>query len=203
MPAYFSINISIKSDDIYEGIYSDFVDTLQKEGLKFQSGTWEFMDESLDSIIKWNEQKLKERFHLGYDEHYSNDYRQIFLDYHGFSEVRFFIIYSKEHDEFVFTMIIPEDELLKWDSGRVTYDPEILNDIKKLITNIWNFEYVSAIQTTLELSGEITYTDELERGVMPSIVPLAIIPKAYVNDDFDENDKVCDVSREGILIECL
>ena len=203
MPAYFSIDISIKGNDRYDGMYSDFIDILQKEGLKYLSGTWEFMDESLESIINRNEKKLKEKFELGYDEDYSNDYRQILLDYHGFSEVRFFIIYSKEHDEFVFSIIIPEDELLKWDSNRVTYDPEILSDLKKLIVNIWNFEIVSAIQTTLELSGGITYVDELERGVMPSIVPLAIIKKACVDYDFGENDKLCDVNRDGILIECL
>ena len=85
----------------------------------------------------------------------------------------------------------------------MTYDPDILEDIRKLITDLWNCEYISAIQTTLELSGDIAHIDELEKGIMPSIVPFAIIPKEYINYSFDENDIVCDVAREGVLIQCL
>ena len=138
MPAYFSINISVKNNDIYDGMYADFLNIIQKEGLNFVSGSWEFIDEPLDKIIEWNEAKISQRFALGKNEHNSNNYRQIFLDYHGFSEVRLFIIYDKQHEELVFTIIIPEDELLKLNNGAVVYDPAILKDLRTVITNIWN-----------------------------------------------------------------
>ena len=160
MPAYFSINISVKNNDIYDGIYADFLDIIQKEDLKFISGSWEFIDEPLEKIIEWNDSKINQRFVLEPSEHYSNNYRQILLDYHGFSEVRLFIIYDKGHEELVFTIIIPEDELLKLNNGAITYDPEMLQDLKRVILDIWNWNCVSAIQTTLELSGDITYIDE-------------------------------------------
>ncbi|WP_051201177.1 hypothetical protein [Butyrivibrio sp. XPD2002] len=201
MPAYFSIAISIKGADRYDGMYADFIDILQNAGMKFVSGTWEFMDEPLDSIIAWNEKKLIDKFELGYDEHYSNDYRQVFLDFHGFSEVRSFIMYLKEYDEFVFSIIIPEDELLKWDNGRVTYDPDIIQDLKMVISDIWKWECVSAIQTTLELSGDITHIMELENGVKPSILPLCVIPKEFMKYNLDENDKAVEIHRNGVLIE--
>ena len=203
MPAYFSIHSIIRNTNGHNGMYADFINALHEEGFKFVSGGWEFFDESLDQIIDWNEKKLEERFGLGFDEHYSNDYRQIFFDYHGFSEVRMFITYETEHDEFIFTIIFPEDELLKWDKGKVTYDPNILEDIKKLITDLWDCEYIFAIQTTLELSGDITHIDELVKGISPSIVPFAIIPQEYINYSLSENNIVCDVPREGVLIQCL
>ncbi len=203
MPAYFSIDISIRGADGYNGMYADFIDVLQKEGIKFVSGSWEFMDEPLDSIISWNEKKLMDKFELGYDEHFSNDYRQIFLDFHGFSEVRSFIMYLTEYDEYKFSIIIPEDELLKWDNGRVTYDPDILEDLKKVITNIWEWKCVAAIQTTLELSGDITHIEELEIGDRPSIMPLCAIPKSFMKFELEENDKAIDINRQGMLIESI
>lgn len=201
MPAYFSIDLSIKNTDIYEGVYTDFITNLQKEGFRFISGSWEFFDEPIERIIEWNEKKLNENVELAVNEHCSNDYRQIVFDYHNFSEVRMFIVRVEEHNEYVFTIIIPEDELFRFDNGKVTYDPNILTDIKTLITNLWNNKYISAIQTTLELSGEIAHIDELESGVLPSSVPFSIVPKKHINYGIDENYKVYDVARDGVLIE--
>ena len=203
MPAYFSIDISIKGDDIYDGIYSDLLDILRKENLNFQSGVWEFIDEPFDKIITWNEQKISQRFELSYDEKKANDYRQIFLDYNGFSEVRLIIMYDGRHDEFIFSIIMLEDELLQWDNGALTYNPHILQDLRKIITNIWNWKCVSAIQTTLELSGNISSIEDLEKGNKPSVFPFAVIPTTYIKYNFSDKEKVNYICRDGVFIECL
>ncbi|WP_026526669.1 hypothetical protein [Butyrivibrio sp. VCD2006] len=200
MPAYFSIDISINKSDRYDGMFTDFIDIIQKEDLRFISGGWEFFDETLEQIIAWNEKKLKKNFELGYREHYSSDYRQIFLDYNNFSEVRAYI--HCYDDEFVFTILIPEDELLQWGNGKGNYDPRKISNIKKLIVTLWDWECVSAIQTTLELSGDITKLDDLKLGNMPSIVPFAIIPEEWNNYNFDERFNITKLNRNGILIEC-
>ncbi len=201
MPAYFSIDISIRKKDIYEGIYEDFIGLLQEEGLRFAGGYMEFMDESLEEIIDWNEKKLLEDFAIGENEHYSNDYRQACFDYHGLSEVRMFILNVTEDDEFNFIIVVPEDELIQLKDGKFSYKPEIMEKIKQLIMKIWDFESVAAIQTTLELSGETTSVNDLEKGAAPMIVPFAVIPKGWMNDDLGEGISVTPIAGDGVLLE--
>ncbi len=201
MPAYFSIDVSIRKKDMYEGIYADFIELLQEEGLKFAGGYMEFMDESLEEIISWNEKKLMEDFVIGDDEHYSHDYRQACFDYRGFSEVRMFILNVTEDDEFNFIIAIPEDELIQLKDGKFSYKPDIMADIKQLIIKIWDLESVAAIQTTLELSGETTSVNDLEKGKSPMIVPFAIIPEMCMNADPGEGISVTHIAGDGILLE--
>ncbi|WP_026525132.1 hypothetical protein [Butyrivibrio sp. MB2005] len=201
MPAYFSIDISIRKKDIYEGIYADFIGLLQEEGLRFAGGYMEFMDETLEEIISWNEEKLLEDFSIGVDEHYSHDFRQVCFDYHGLSEVRMFILNVTEDDEFNFIIIVPEDELIQLKDGKFSYKPAIMEDLKQLIVKIWDFESVAAIQTTLELSGETTSVNDLEKGARPMIVPFAVIPKGWMNDDLGEGISVTPIAGDGVLLE--
>ena len=201
MPAYFSIDISIRKKDIYEGIYADFIDLLQVQGLKFAGGYREFMDETLEEIISWNEEKLLEDFSIGVDEHYSHDFRQVCFDYRSFSEVRMFILNVKEDDEFNFIIIIPEDELIQVKDGRFSYKPEIMADLKQLIVKIWDFESVAAIQTTLELSGETTSINDLEKGALPMIVPFAVIPQKCMTSDYGDGISITHLAGDGVLLE--
>jgi hypothetical protein len=201
MPAYFSIDVSIRKKDIYEGIYADFIGLLLEEGLRFAGGYMEFMDESLEEIIDWNEKKLLEDFAIGENEHYSNDYRQACFDYRGFSEVRMFILNATEDDEFNFIIAIPEDELIQLKDGKFSYKPDAMADIKQIIVKIWGLECVAAIQTTLELSGETTSVNDLEKGKSPMIVPFAIIPEKCMNADLGDRVSITYIAGEGVLLE--
>ena len=199
MPAYFSIDISIEKERIYEGIYADYIDILDKNGIRFSSGYWDYMDESLESVIRWNEEKIREDYDFPVNELYSNDYKQILLEYKHFSEVRTYIINDKDSDEIVFSIIIPEDELLTMKNGRVTFNEIVMEDIKQLVLNLWTWPCVGAIQTALDLSDGRTSIKKLREGASPSVEPFAIIPKEY----FENGSKyrVHDVERDGALLE--
>lgn len=81
----------------------------------------------MKDIISWNEKKLQSDFHLGFDEDFSNDFRQVYLDYHDFSQVRFFVLNLEEHDELYFEIIIPEADLIVNQPGTVLFDSRLLS----------------------------------------------------------------------------
>jgi hypothetical protein len=203
MPAYFSINIGIKKKDIYEGIYADFIGLLLRKDLRFIGGYLEFMDEPLEDIIAWNEKKLSADFSIEPDEHYRENYRQACFDYHNFSEVRLYILNNKEEDEIDFVMITPEDELIRYKEGRFSYNPGIMAEIKDLIISIWDFSGVTAIQTSLELSGDTASINELEEGERPSIYPYAIIPEEYLRMYYGDNVTATRLDGDGVILEEL
>ncbi len=200
MPAYFSINIGIKKSDIYDGIYSEFIGLLLRKGMRFTGGYLEFMDEPPEDIITWNEIKLREASSIGHDEHLSGNYRQACFDYLGFSEVRMYILNLDEEDEVDFIIIIPEDELIRLKDTGFSYKPEIMANIKELIVSIWEFGAVSAIQTSLELSGDAASIRELEGGARPMIIPYAIIPVKYMKTEYGEAVTVNYIDGDGVLL---
>ena len=112
-----------------------------------------------------------------------------------------FILNVTEDDEFNFIIAIPEDELIQLKDGKFSYKPDLMADIKQLIIKIWDLESVSAIQTTLELSGETTSVNDLEKGKSPMIVPFAIIPEKCMNADFGHGISVTHIAGDGVLLE--
>lgn len=66
-------------------------------------------DLGLEEVIDWNQGKLDQGFKLSRNEDVSNDYRQIHLSGHPFSECRLFIL--TEADAIAFHCIVPEDEI--------------------------------------------------------------------------------------------
>jgi len=201
MPEYFSLILSIKKKDRYEHLFEDFVDRLQKTGFVFKSGYWGAEKETLEDIAAWNSKKLSADYELSYDEHYSKGYKQICWDYHGFSEVRLFIVNSKDEEAFSFEIIIPESEFVKFRKKRAIYDPQIIDDLKKLACELWQWNCISAIQTALELSDGDISVEEMENGKCPSAEPFAIIPESFLKESCLEGFEVMHIDRDGILIE--
>ncbi len=200
MPAYFSIEISIEKENTYEGIYADFIDILDKNGLKFLYGYWEYIDESLDSLIKWNEKLILEDYQLPLDEHRSKGYKQLILEYRSFSEVRTYIINDKENGEYVFTIIIPEDELLSMKDGHIGFNETVIEDIKNIALNLWSWPCVGAIQASLELSDGRKSIKQIREGEAPSAEPFAIIPKKYYVDAL-RDVRYIDIENDGVLLQ--
>lgn len=94
--------------------------------------------------------------------------------YQSFSEVRLFIFNIQKKDSFSFNIIIPEDDFIKFNRGTAKYDPQVISVLKQLACDIWQWEYVDAIQTSLELSdGDVSF-DKIEKGELPSAEPFAI-----------------------------
>ena len=65
----------------------------------------------------------------------------------------------------------------------------------------WEWGYVEAIQTDLELSDPPAKLESVERGEGPLVEPFAIIPLKYYNDLFGEKYRKKKIGREGILLE--
>ena len=198
MPTYFSIVFEVKKENLYDELYKDFIKILEREGLVFKSGYWEAEDTPLENIIVWNSAKLKEDYEFGDDEYFSNDYKQICWDYCGFSEVRFFIDNTKGKDTFTFEIIIPEDDIFH--RGKIAYHQDIMDELIRLVRNIWEWEYIEDIQTMLELSDIPPSLEKLSEGAMPSAEPFAIIPKALYNSKMSEEYDISTVGRNGLLL---
>ena len=201
MPAYYSISISIKKKNKYDCLFEDFINILKSKGFVYKSGFWGFEDNTLDEIISWNTDKLNSDFELGDDENYLHDYKQICWNYQSFSEVRLFIFNIQKKDSFSFNIIIPEDDFIKFKRGTAKYDPQVISVLKQLACDIWQWEYVDAIQTSLELSdGDVSF-DKIEKGELPSAEPFAIIPAVFWNGSDDREYNVTAIQRGGALIE--
>lgn len=201
MPAYFSIIIDIKKENKYDGIFADFVEVLKKNGFVFKSGFWGFENQPLEEIISWNEERLKEDFELGLDEHYSHGYRQICWDYHDFSEVRSYILNNRDRNHFSINIIIPENDFIAYEKGKEIYDNEIVRDLFELAVDIWEWGYVETIQTELELSDPPAMLESVENGEGPLVEPFAIIPLKYYSDLFGEKYRKQIIGRDGILLQ--
>lgn len=171
--------IDMDKKKIREPFLADFMRVLQKEGMEFKSGYWDYEEETLEEILAWNTEMLMEDEESGMGEKHSRNYKQICFDYHGFSEVRLFIINSGGSDYFNIYLIIPEDDLLTWTKGRVSYDMSSIRDLEKLACQIWSMEAVEVIQTELEITEEYASPEEIAAGREPSMLPFAIMHEKY------------------------
>ncbi len=201
MPAYYSITTYISKNKINGNTFEEFVDVLQDGGFTFKSGYREFEDNTITEIIAWNTEKIGDDFVLGYDEHYSHDYKQSLWEYDNLSEVRLYIVNPEESDFFEFVIIIPEDDFIEYKNGNEKYDSKVIRDIKQLAVRIWKLEYVEVIQTAMELSSGDAYVEDIKNGEFPSAEPFAIIPDNILNKSYKKKFKTTRIERNGVLIE--
>lgn len=205
MPAYFSIVIQIKKGNKYNGFISDLTDVLISNGFIYDRPDHNCGDNSLRDVIEYNSAKMKDDFELGYDEHFSHDFRQIYWKYHNFSEVRQFYCNEKDMDWFESFIIIPEHDFINYPtsaSGHPVFEPEALTSLKSLIEAIWRLGFVETIQTELELTEGAATLSALESGECPSAFPFAIIHSDIMNENYKHIfSKITKIERNGLLLE--
>lgn len=202
MPAYFSLTTVFNRKDIYPDFTNDFYNHLIKCGLKFKSGYYDDKKLSLREIISWNQRKLENNFHLGMNEHYSNGYKQILFNFCDFKEVRgYWDNNSPTDDEFTFSIIFPEHNLVEdYSTTPITLNKKI-KMIQDLAISIWEFEVVQSLQTSWELGDNIPVSLEyVKNGELPTIEPFAIIPKEYVTQLQSTTFTQTEVPKNGVLL---
>lgn len=202
MPAYFSIVFQVKKANIYDSLFKDFTDILAANEFVFWGSDLDYGNSTLNDIIVWNTGKLNDDFELGYDEHCSHDFRQIYWEYHDFSEVRLFVTNEQSNDYFEFHIIIPEGDFICYDKGFPLFDHKVTSDLKKLAFAIWNWSCIETIQTEIELSDGSVPLNEIENGDCPSAFPFAIIPSSIFDDSYNNVfSSITPINRNGILLE--
>lgn len=199
MPAYFAIDFAYRKSDIIDTTFKSFVQNLIRFGLLFKSGFWHAENDSFDDIINWNQQKLKSNFILGYKEHYSKDYKQILFNYEGFSEVRLFISLDASLDSFSFELIVPEEDLYRYENNKVCKSKKKMNLLEELALNMWNAENISCIQTYWECSDVPPSPEEINHGAIPSSEPFSIVSENVYKECW--NLVVKKTQRSGLLLK--
>ena len=118
MPAYFNMSLVFERKDIKPNFTRDVHNMLHKAGLVFKGGCFDAEKYSLEEILCWNQKHLENNFQLGFSEHYSHGYKQMYFKYGEFSEVRgFWMNNYPEVDEFTLEIIIPEDDILEYNEN--------------------------------------------------------------------------------------
>ena len=202
MPAYFSMILQIKKENKYDDLISDLTDVLISNGFVYDRTDYECGDNSLSDVIKYNNAKLKDDFELGYYEHFSHDFRQIYWKFRDFSEVRQFYLNEKDIDWFGCCIIIPESDIITGAEGGYAFDPEATEALKSIAKALWRLDFVESIQTELELAGDAAELDELENGECPSAFPFAVIRKEYMNEKYRHIfSRITKIDRNGLLLE--
>ena len=202
MPAYFSMILQIKKENKYDDLISDLTDTLISNGFVYDRTDYECGDNSLSDVIKYNNAKLKDDFELGYYEHFSHDFRQIYWKFRDFSEVRQFYLNEKDIDWFGCCIIIPESDIITGAEGGYAFDPRATEALKSIAKALWRLDFVESIQTELELAGDAAELDELERGECPSAFPFAVIRKEFMNEKYRHIfSRITKIDRDGLLLE--
>lgn len=211
MPAYYSISILFERADIYPTFVKDFYQSLDCAGLKFKSGYWGFENDTYQEITEWNQNLLEKNFELGYTEHHSHDYKQVVFNYNGYSEVRGFWMNFPKRGEFIFEIIIPEDEVLMWKGdisledgssieGYGTFINEKIKEWLEFSKKIWLFAPVKVIQTGLEEDDVLISLAAMKNGTLPSLRPFAILKESccsYIDISIYTSEKI---QKEGRFI---
>lgn len=180
MPAYFNISLVFERKDIQPDFTKNVHNLLHNAGFIFKSGCYEAKDFSLEELLDWNQRHLEDNFHLGFTEHRSHDYKQMYFEYGDFFEVRGFWMNSyPEDDEFTLEIIIPEDEIIDYDgNGKYGYSYNVneIHMIKDACKVLWNSPLVKMIQTGLESCDEVVPIRDIQAGALPNMYPFAIVP---------------------------
>ena len=201
MPAYFSLIISVKKENLSDNLFKDFVTLLTNNGFKYSGGIREYENSSLSDIIAWNTDLLSKDFELGSGEDASADYRQIVWKYRRFSSVRFFIYNAKEDGYFTFNLIIPESEVTKYncDSGKPFFRRSVTHGLTNLAIKIFQSGIPETIQTGLEEDEDVA-PSAIQAGEMPSVNPFAVIPASCNTAGYADNIRTKAVEGNTILI---
>lgn len=198
MPPYFSIEFSFPYHALYNTFVGDFYSALFTK-YPYKTSYWNSENNTLDEIITWNQKLLENKFILGYDEHVSNNYKQILLTSNTFSEIRHFWGYRR--NEISCSLIIPEfDVLAEEDTWK--FKANLFDQIEDLCKHLWEVSPVNILQSCLELDGGPISTNKVKAGAQPSINPISII-----NQDTFEKIKglkqtleITKITRQGIML---
>ena len=203
MPAYFSIVIQIKKANKYDRLIADFTGVLLSNGFVYDRPDYDCGDNSLNDVIEYNNAKLKDDFELGYDEHFSHDFRQIYWKYRNFSEVRQYYYNEHDVDWFESHIIIPEHDFIKYINGNhPMFETEEITALKSLLEALWSLSFVETIQTELELSEAVATLSEIESGECPGALPFAIVRVEYLNAKYKHLfSNITKVDRNGLFLE--
>ena len=187
MPAYTTICCSFGKTD-RDGLVRRFYTTVFADDVAFKNVfPWACDPElTLDEITNWNQSKLNSDFVLGYDEHVQNDYRQLVLTSHPFSECR--LILHNLESEISFHFIVPEDEINSGNS----------HCLENTCRRIW----LKLPATAIESYGEIespTGTQAIESGQPPSTRLFALIDYDCTNTEYAPNSNIERMDRGYFL----
>lgn len=211
MPAYFNMSLEFQRKDIYPMFTRDFHELLQKTGLKFQSGFWGSENNSLEEILEWNQNHLENNFELGFEEHYSKDYKQMLFIYDGFSYVRgFWLNNYPSESEFIFEIIIPESEILEYDCDSqpekeygICYKQQAIDRLVNSALELWKSPLVKSIQTGLEAVDGVSSVAEMRSGKEPFVYPFAIVSDCFWEQMKDKGFRMERVHSEGMLLRAF
>ncbi|MBP5379502.1 MAG: hypothetical protein J6X85_08200 [Ruminococcus sp.] len=173
MPAYFSLIMEYSRAELDFDNMKELTAYIKHAGLEFKNGAYHAENDTIEEIMEWNQKKLEEDFELGYDEDSSNDYKQMYFSYGGFSEVRGFIMNEDPvRGEYIFTLLIPQEEVHVEEH---TYKKEAVEKLKALAAKLWILPKTRTVQTELELCEGITPEMDIKEGAAPSACPFAIV----------------------------
>lgn len=173
MPAYFSMIMEFSRAELDFDNMKELIAYIKHAGLEFKGGAYNAENETLEDIMDWNQKKLEEDFELGYDEDSFNDYKQMYFNYGGFSEVRGFIMNEEPiRGEYTFTLLIPEEEIV---IDAKTYKKDAVDKLKAMASKLWILPKTRTMQTELELGGGISPEEDIRDGALPSACPFAIV----------------------------
>lgn len=118
MPAYTTVEFRFAKTSS-AGLVRKVYDAFSSEGLLFSHVLAWGCDPniSLEEVIDWNQGKLDQGFELSRNEDISNNYRQILLSGHPFTECRLFIL--PQADDIAFHCIISEDQISELNSDSI------------------------------------------------------------------------------------
>ena len=173
MPAYFSLIMEYSRAELDFDNMKELTAYIKHAGLEFKNGAYHAENDTIEDIMDWNQKKLEEDFELGYDEDSFNDYKQMYFNYGGFSEVRGFIMNEDPiRGEYTFTLLIPQEEVhVEGD----TYRKEAVEKLKALAAKLWILPKTRTVQTELELGEGIVPELDIKEGAEPSACPFAIV----------------------------
>lgn len=198
LPSYFSIEFSFPYHALNNTFVRDFYSSLFSK-YPYKSGYWNSESNTLDEIITWNQKHLENKFILGYNEHVSNNYKQILLTSYTFSEIRHFWNYRR--NEISCSLIIPEfDVLAEVDTWK--FKASMFQQIEDLCRHLWEVSPIYILQSCLEMDGGPISTNKLKAGAQPSINPISILKQ----DTFEKikglkkSLEVTKITRQGIMI---
>ncbi|MGO4501105.1 hypothetical protein AB4114_35235 [Paenibacillus sp. 2RAB27] len=201
MPPYFSVEVGYS----HKSLNKNFVDRICSfifTKFPFKNGYWNSESNSLLEIINWNQQLLEKRFILGYDEHVSNNYKQLLLSSELYTHMRMY--WGYRNDKISLSIIIPEYEILV-EEGKWQFREEKINPIIDLCQDLWEQSPVEIIQSCLEMDGGPISIGKIRNGELPSINPIAILNRDYSKtiynlNSFKLNTELKEIENNGIMI---
>lgn len=198
MPPYFSIELAFPYQALNNTFVRDFYSALFAK-YPYKSGYWNSEKNTLEEITIWNQKHLKNKFILGYEEHVSNNYKQILLASDTFSEIRHYWSYSR--NEIRSSIIIPEIDVLV-EEDKWKFDAKRFEQIEDMCKHIWEICPVSILQSCLELDGGPINTNKVKSGVQPSINPISIINQDTLKKikDLKQTVEIISIPRQGIML---